>query len=198
MRRFFLPIAILVLLASIAAPVSASVRSVVNRKAAARGTGEVKLRARAESQYTTPCMDCGYGWWVDVMEVIRGPPLAGKLLVFLRGTIVGPCSPGGYIDWSIRPGDEVEAFGLLLADPWLGLHVSLCGSDDYYLRRVTTGPTLTPTNTATPTRRKTPTGTSTPTLTRTRRPTITPGPTPTHTRRPIGTYRVYLPVITKS
>jgi hypothetical protein len=137
MKRFFLSAAILILVASIAAPVSACVGPVIGRKVAARGTCEVKLRARAESIYD-PCIDCGYGWWVEVGEVIEGPPtvVGQRLLVYLDVTIAGPCSPGGEIDWSISPGDELEAFGQLWWDPSEGWWVSLCGLDGYHLRRV--------------------------------------------------------------
>ncbi len=146
MRRVLLPMVVLVLLASGTALGSASLGSPIHTQADVRAGEPVKLRARAASPYL-PCCDCPYGWWVDVIEVIEGPQVVGRLLVVIDATIAGPCLPGGTIDPSIAPGDEVEAFGLLEVDPSLGLTVSLCGSDGYYLRRVTSGPTPTPTAT---------------------------------------------------
>ncbi len=205
MRRFILGIVIVVLLAGMAMPGSASLRSVINRLAPAPGGSEVNLRATAESPYL-PCCDCPVGWWVQVTEVIQGPLVVGRLLVVLDVTIAGPCSPGGTIDPFIAPGDEVEASGVVVADPQLGLSVSLCGSNDYYLKRVSPAPTLTPTPTATlahrallpkvllefshagptatPTGTRTPPATSTPTATRTPTPTPSPSPTATITLTP--------------
>lgn len=201
MRRLILPLAVALLLAGLGVPGAATVRSVFNRLAPVRGSSEVILRATAESPYL-PCCDCPYGWWVQVTEVIHGPLVVGRLLVVLEATIAGPCWPGGTIDPHIAPGDEVEASGVLVVDPSLGLSVSLCGSDGYYLRRVTPAPTSTTTPTATLAHRAllpkvlvrvslvrptaTPTGTRTPVATSTPTPTgtLTRTPTPRPTAAP--------------
>jgi hypothetical protein len=136
MRRSLISIAVLILALSIAAALGASAPIASNAEAEALRAQKVRLTGRAASWYM-PCIDCGFGWWVDVPETIAGPAVTRSVLVFLDVTIAGPCRPAGHMDHGIGPGDTVEAYGEIRWGPWLpGDYVSLCGSESYYLRRV--------------------------------------------------------------
>ena len=187
MRRLFLLVATLVLLVSIAAPTIASGSSRTDKMACAWWP-EVKFRG-AYMDIVIVEFDGGWFWVVEVVQCISGPPLAGWVWIPIEGC--------GHIDPGIEFGDLVEVYGRLLALSLVDSSalVSLCGSEHYYMKLVTSRPTATPTRTRTPsiTPSLTPTHTRTPTRTNT--PTATRTSTATHT--PTRT-RIYFPVIRKS
>ena len=75
-----------------------------------------------------------YGWRVRVYDVVFGPQLEGYAVeVYLQS--VPP--PWGYMDPEIKPGDMVEAYGLYSTDSGINHRVSLLGSEDYHLEKVT-------------------------------------------------------------
>jgi hypothetical protein len=125
-----------ILTLSIAAALTTSAPTASHAEADASPAQQVRLAGRAESWYV-PCIDCGFGWWVDVPEALASDAAAHSVLVFLDVTIAGPCRPAGQFDANIGPGDWVEAYGEIRWAPWLpGEYVSLCGSESYYLRRL--------------------------------------------------------------
>jgi hypothetical protein len=136
MRRFLMSITALILTLSTAAALTTSAPTASRAEGDASPAQQVWLTGRAESWYV-PCIDCGFGWWVDVPEALEGGAAARSVLVFLDVTIAGPCRPAGQFDANIGAGDWVEAYGEIRWGPWLpGEYVSLCGSESYYLRRL--------------------------------------------------------------
>jgi len=98
---------------------------------------EVRFRGRAVRWVDPPgCFDCYVGWDVNVTYVVSGPPIAGTVGVVVGGGYEG-CS-GGYVDWYIGPGDQVEVYGALASQPQQDLVFVCGGSPWYYIRRVTT------------------------------------------------------------
>ncbi len=68
-------------------------------------------------------------WIVEVEEVLSGPLISGQIEVTWQAV-----SPAGTVDPDIEAGDSVEVFGLYVSDGEPG--VSLIGSWDYYMRKV--------------------------------------------------------------
>jgi hypothetical protein len=112
MKRFLISVATFILVASIAGAATAPLSSTVDARVDDPGAQEVRFRGTALSLYSL-CMDCPYGWWAYVTQVVAGPRVTGTVLVALEVTIAGACSPGGWIDYTIGPWDEVEAYDVL-------------------------------------------------------------------------------------
>jgi hypothetical protein len=103
----------------------------------------VSVNAQQEVKFTGTAIEYFHGglggrrgWRVRVDNMIFGPQLTGYTVeVYIQSLL----PPWDYMDPEIRKGDTVEAYGLY--EDSGGTHrVSLLGSEDYYLKKVTLKP----------------------------------------------------------
>ena len=94
----------------------------------------VKVEGTASSEYH---LIGGWGWKVEVDNVISGPPTLKGSTLSVGLASVSPTIPKGTIDPNIAAGDRVEAYGELDGD-----HIKLYGSSDYYIQKIANTPSI--------------------------------------------------------